>query len=330
MTDSKLIEGTALSTLRGTDAAAAIREIRELTTAAVNHEPWEILAGIDAVVVPDAHRLVITDIRADERSDDAPDRRRGTVVLQELEPFIRYVNLHHDEHATTVWTEHEPTALGAGSQAVGSIVAVLDDHAPSGAAGWGEHVARLDLLTTPEWRHWLRRDGELGKHLDFAEHLEDGIPEIRQPAAADLLDLVQQISVTRNMSFSSKASAHAGAVTLSYSEEEDAKSSKRGELDIPQSITLSLAPFPGGKRVELKANVRYRINEGGLTIGYKLERPQDALRQAVEHLHADLLDGLEDVIHDRVFRGKPVPASSRPGPRRELAFHTPPTGPSYR
>ena len=318
-------------------AAAAVREIRDIAQAAVELEPTELYPGITLGLVPPGYSPVIADVRPDQRADETPDRRRGTAVLQELEPFTRYVNLHRDADATTVWTEHDATFTGGDARPVGTITAILDDHAPSvlgstdddGRAGWGEHRATLALVTTPEWQHWLSRDGVMDHQVKLAEHIEDGIAEIRKPAAAELLDVIQTISVTRNVDFKSSSRTRDGQIQIAYVEDQDAKAGKRGDLTIPEKITLGLAAFPGGKPVELVARLRYRLSDGNLQIGYKLERPRDVLRQAVEHLHAELLDQLEADIQERVFRGKPIPADRREGPRTQLAFHTPPTGRNY-
>jgi uncharacterized protein YfdQ (DUF2303 family) len=317
-------------------AAAAVREIRDVSQAAVSHSPVELYPGIDLQVVPPGFTPVITDVRLPERADEHPDRRRGTAVLQELEPFTRYVNLHRDAAATTVWTDHDASSTGNSALPVGSITAILDDHAaptaaddPDGVAGWGEHRAKLDLVTTPEWQHWLSRDGVMSDQLKLAEHIEDGIAEIVKPAAAELLDVVQTISVTRGVDFKSSARTRDGQVQFQYVEDQEAKAGKRGDLTVPEKITLNIAAFPGGKRVELVARLRYRLSDGELQIGYKLERPGDVLRQAVEHLHAELLEQLEDDIQERVFRGAPIETAKREGPERKLAFHTAPGVPRY-
>jgi uncharacterized protein YfdQ (DUF2303 family) len=314
-------------------AAAAVREIRDIAQAAVKHEPQYLRDGLELQLVPDGYKAVVTDIREDPLEAEHPDRRRGTVTMQELEPFTRYVNLHRDPNATTVWTEHDATAKGGDARAVGRITGVLDDHAPSvkgatddaAAAGWGEHRVVLDLVTTPEWQHWLSRDGVSGSQEQLAEHIEDGIAEIVDPPAANLLDVIQTISVTRNVDFKSSARTRDGQIQFAYVEDQEAKAGKRGDLTVPEKITLNLSAFPGGKRVQLTARLRYRLNEGKLSIGYKLERPADVLRQAVEHLHAELLDQLETELQERVFRGQPVPEKVRAGKQRELRFHRPPT-----
>ncbi|EHN09447.1 hypothetical protein PAI11_37810 [Patulibacter medicamentivorans] len=292
-----------------TDQAAAIREVRDLAYQATSREPVELADGVGLHLRPYGHDLVVTDVRAPDDWAEHPLRRRGTATFDELEPFTRYVNTHHTDTsaATTVWTHHEAGALGKDDRPIGTITGILDDHdGVNGTAGWGEHRATLALRTTPEWRHWLSLDAKRVDQLALAEHLEDGIAEVIEPAAADLLDVVQTISVNRDVEFASSQRTTDGQIQFAYKEQQDAKAGNRGNLTIPERFKLAVAVFPGGDRVPLTARLRYRVSAGGLEIGYKLERPQDAVREAVEKLHADLLSKLDGGIAERVYRGAPI------------------------
>jgi hypothetical protein len=65
---------------------------------------------------------------------------------------------------------------------------------------------------------------------------------------------------------------------------------------------LGLAPFVGEDAYRISARLRYRIRGGDLLLGYRLDRPADVLRDAVDGI-ADRLG--QRFTLDRVFVGRP-------------------------
>jgi uncharacterized protein YfdQ (DUF2303 family) len=239
-----------------------------------------------SVVVPAGDSLRILDL---EEHLSHPQRARGTVHAATVSALIDYVTAHADESATTLWVH--PTS--------GRIVAVLDDHAGD-QPGWGEHRAQLDLTRTPEWKHWQRIDGTLIDQEQFAEHIQDGLREIVEPAAADMLEIAQSIQAKTQATFKSARRLADGAIGMEYDEQIDAKAGRKGQLQIPEQFTLAIAPFVGEDPYRITARLRYRIREGHLRIGYKLDRPDAVTR--------DTLNAIADRLSERftrVYLGEP-------------------------
>ena len=61
-----------------------------------------------------------------------------------------------------------------------------------------------------------------------------------------------------------------------------------------------LAPFLGEDRVPIEVLIRYRLREGKLSIGYKLVRPDDVVRHAI-----DMVAGRLQSSFERVYLGAP-------------------------
>jgi hypothetical protein len=57
-------------------------------------------------------------------------------------------------------------------------------------------------------------------------------------------------------------------------------------------------PFEGASAFRMTARLRYRISAGGLRIGYKLDRPEDVLREA--------FDDVTQVVRTNLAEGVPV------------------------
>jgi uncharacterized protein YfdQ (DUF2303 family) len=194
----------------------------------------------------------------------APRRSAGIYSPADADSFVNYATLHRSGEQTTVWVD----------QLNARIVAVLNDNGATGP-GWGDHRAVLALIKTPEWQHWLSADGKYLNQEQFAEHLQDGIMEIREPAAAEVLEVAQTIQGKTNADWKSATRLDNGAVGFSYQEEVVASAGRSGNLEIPAEIVLGVAPFYGEQPFEVRARLRYKIREGNLAIGYKLERPNE-------------------------------------------------------
>lgn len=265
------------------DAQAVIDAARARREARVDRvEPTEVLVYRD-----DSGEVRELDL---EHRLDAPRRAAGTYTAATLPSFIKLVKRHLDEARTTVWVH--PNS--------GEIVAVLDDHPADGSA-WGKHRARLQLITTDEWKFWTSKDGQMLGQEPFAEHIELGLKEIRNPAAADLLEIAQSFYATTSAEMRSAKRLQDGSVKVAYVEEVKASAGGSGEFEIPKQFTLGIAPFLGEEPYEVIARLRYRLNSGHLQLGYKLERPADVVRDALGQIAGRLVHE----FGDRVFMGSP-------------------------
>lgn len=220
------------------------------------------------VVVPEGVRPVEIDLSAWREN---PTRKTGVYRPATVEAFAAYVGQHTDPEVTTVWVH--PTS--------GKVVAVFDDNGQE-TPGWGQHRAELNLETTPEWDHWAGKDGEMLSQSDFADHIEVGLDDIAIPDGADVLEMAQTFHAKQNSTFRQATRLTSGETQFQYDEELQATAGKTGTLEIPQVLMLALSPFVGEERYKVTARLRYRLNSGKLTLGYKLDRPESVQRDALE------------------------------------------------
>jgi uncharacterized protein YfdQ (DUF2303 family) len=226
-----------------------------------------------------------------ERHAAAPWRPRGTAYPKSVDAFVAYVR-RHLTGSTTVWVE----------PLEGKVVAVLNDHREGQGPEWGDLRAELILPVTPEWTHWTSRDRRFGSQQEFAEHVEDGLDDVRDPAGATLLEIAQTMQATVNAEFRSASRLHDGTIAMQWTEHIDARAGSAGDLTIPQEITLGLAPFYGEQPYEVRARIRYRISGGNLTIGYVLDRPDVVIRDCLTGIR----ERLSEEFGDGVFIGQPA------------------------
>lgn len=249
--------------------------------------------------LPQDFQLHYTDPSYADRFNDHPRRARGQVTLHDLPSFIAYTKRHDQVEATTVWIDLVDA----------TAVAVVNDHAfdveggiGSGDPGWGDHRATFRALQTPEWNRWIAHDGRLMNQESFAELIEDGLPQIGEPDGATLLEIVQTLQGHTGAQWRSGHRLRDGRVQFGYVEEVTATAGEQGELAIPGSFMLVIAPFYGENPVPIRARFRYRLSGGKVSLGFKLDDP-DLVRLNAVRAMAGRLD--TEFGEGRVFRGAP-------------------------
>lgn len=262
--------------------AAAIIEVAQTASG-----PRELNPDIpQALIVPAGSQLALPDLRAWR---DHPTRRTGLYRPATVEAFAALGKLYADD-STTVWVH--PTN--------GDVVAVFDDN-PSVNPGWREHRALLQLQNTPEWLYWVAKDGQMMSQGDFAEHIEGGLEEIARPDAADVLEMAQSFHASHEASFRSQQRLASGEVQFLYDETIKATAGATGQLTVPTTILLAIAPFIAEAREQITARLRFRLSSGKLTLGYILDRPDSVLQAALEGVAERLAADFP-----RVFVGAPA------------------------
>jgi uncharacterized protein YfdQ (DUF2303 family) len=164
-----------------------------------------------------------------------------------------------------------------------------------GLAGWGDHGCKLSVQRTPEWARWRSSTG-LKTQLQFAEHVEDRLPDFLSPAAADMLEIAQTFQAKRNVEFESGKRLKSGETNLVFKETDTTRAGQKGDLDVPDEFTIRLPLFEGGEPQEVRCRLRYRINDGTLNIGYQLVDPEELERVAFRNVVAAVEAGITQPI----------------------------------
>ncbi|MFE0021935.1 YfdQ family protein [Amycolatopsis sp. NPDC059021] len=261
--------------------AAVVADIQRRADEATPPQPFDL--------APEKS-VVVRTLRNDERVDttdlenllDQPRRPRGTALLTDPSDFAAYVT-RLATASTTVWADQDSL----------KVTATFNDHANGFSAGWRDHRAVLKLKHDDDWKAWLRQDGSLLSQEDFAEHLEDRAHTIVNPDTATMLEIALTFQTRRNASFSRGARLNSGDVQLAWSEETTAKAGASGRLEVPAEFTIAVAPFFGLPATEVTARLRWRIRDGQLGIGYRLDRPDLVHRKAFADVRQMLADSLD-------------------------------------
>ena len=197
-----------------TITTATARVVEQLTREAV--APREIEPGLYLAADAETGSRVI-DVRDQiQRTKDHPLRKTGAVTLTQHDSFTAYL-AKHALPDTEMWADIDKDR----------VVAVINAHGGSadrtirdeGLAGWGDHRATLQLVTTQDWRDWTGNSGKLLLQTDFAEFVEQHLPNILRPSAADMLELAQTIKGHTKVSFESSKRVKSGETAIEWRED---------------------------------------------------------------------------------------------------------------
>lgn len=243
-------------------------------------KPYQLASNHWLVRDTDGQARVIDLSDEIERAQPNPNRKTGARTVVDVPSFAAYL-AKHGVIESELW----------GARDRGTVRAVINAHESSdsgegvdtnGVAGWGDHTVTLQLRHSDDWNDWTKNNGQWLSQVDFAEFVEDHLPNFGSPTGAEALELAQSFRATQKVEFG--ATKHAGGeTTLSYVETTDAKAStKKGDIVFPDKVTLGIHVYDQGKAYALDARLRYRVRAGELLMGYKLDRPKDVLQQAFD------------------------------------------------
>lgn len=244
-------------------------------------------------------KLIDLEAEADKaKFAHTPRRKTGIYPVHDASSLVAYVAKHGDPD-TEVWAD----AIGA------KITAVLNAHEDTDGTVPGarheDHRVVYTVQKTEAWKRWTAGDGKLGSQSEFAELIEDRAVDVVDPVAAIMLEIAQTFHATSGVTFESSKRLSSGERQLAYHETVDAKAGHTKQLEIPEVFTLGLKPFEGAEGYKVTARLRYRITDGNLRIGYKLERPEDVLREAFLGVVTQVADGIEalGLLNSPMFLG---------------------------
>ncbi len=192
------------------DAAVIVRDQTRLATA-----PTEIEPGLFIVVDTNGDHQLIDARDQIQRTKDHPRRKTGSVTLAQHDSFTDYL-AKHALTETEVWADINKDSITAVINAHSGTTGDTGEGFTEGIAGWGDHHATLQLVTTQDWRDWTGNNGKLVGQQEFAEFVEQHLPNFLRPSAADMLELAQTIKGHTKVSFESSKRVKSGETAIEW------------------------------------------------------------------------------------------------------------------
>jgi len=215
-----------------------------------------------------------------------PEHVEASATVLDVNSFIDYLARRTSAAPDEV---DEGYLLGAGLLELWAdvdartITGVLD-----GVQGWRRHQVTLRLKTSREFGEWLAIDGKLLPQVEFAQFVEDHLSTIGEPDAAQLLDICQTLDGHSAASWSMQNRLANGQRRFRWEETVEARAGAKGELTIPESLTLVVRIFQGSDPIAIKARFRYRPAATGMQLAVKLDEPATALEKAFSAIVEDV------------------------------------------
>lgn len=281
---------------------AAVRSLTDLGVTLA--EPREILGDGSELValaytVPDGYNVTTVNVEnmlAPYRN--GPAHATGQYVVKNVASFLAYYAKHAQADAET-WVSPK------------EIVAVLDANTgvhggPAFVPGdtrWERHRLVLQLVHSPEWIKWTNYSGKFIAQSDFAEFLEDCVGHIKTPDMATVLEVAQSLQATVKVDFKSAYRTQDGRRAFKYEETATTRAGQKGELEIPERLTLRLRVYEGQEPTDIVARFRYRITGDNLQLGIVIDQIPEILEQALDEVRITIADCID---RGNVYTGVPA------------------------
>jgi uncharacterized protein YfdQ (DUF2303 family) len=233
-----------------------------------------------------------------------PERRRGNIVTTSLDSFSAAVNRYKDKDTSVLFA----LMNGIGNA---SLLAVLDYHPPGPKntdARHGEHRVSYAFPVSDEWKAWTAKAGRFISQEEFADFLEERIPDVCDPAEAGpnakklaaqlgidlatpgvLLQLSRSLHIRVGQRVVSHHNLSTGEAQIAF--EEKHESAEGGPLKIPGGFVIGIPPFKQDVPYHLPVRLRYRVVEGKVTWMFAVQRIdaawEDAVKRACNKVQTD-------------------------------------------
>jgi len=224
--------------------------------------------GKPFVIVPEGYKAQIVDeVFAN------PNRASGVVKPRDATSFVNYFN-----------RQKRPESLIYASLDPAKILGVIDDHraysaevAQGDGANWRGYRVEFAVPASREWKVWTGKDRKALNQLEFAELIEDNLPDIINPDGSTMLSVALNFEASKEGNFVSAARLQDGSTNFVWKEDVNATGNK---VAMPAQITLEIPVFENGQPSPVEARIKYRIKDGNLTTWYELVRPHKVLEGA--------------------------------------------------
>lgn len=230
-----------------------------------------------------------------ERYLPQPTRIRGKQVFSRAGSFITYVNdfVRNDDLAKSrLYVDEFRGRLGGsfpGEQRIRSITmnCILDDPAAHDAPQHRDHSAHLELTVSDQFLKWLAINDRPLSHGEIVEFLDDNVMDILDPEPGRMMEIIQNFSATKQVSFHSGSRLDSGDIQFQFTEETTAKGNHVETF--PGSFSIGVPIFPGDDPYRMEVLVRYTLREGSLRMRFVIRRPElyveDAADRKLEEIH---------------------------------------------
>lgn len=209
-----------------------------------------------------------------------PLRQKTIRTLDTVSSFNEYVKRFKNHESSAYITKNSG----------GYIITAEIDHRSSAEFVFDDHKASVSLVYSEPMTKWFAMNGKTMSQDQFADLLEERSKEIREPSAADILELAQSLHVTRNLSVKSMVRSNRSHNAISFNQDQGIRGGVDGDVELPTSFAIEVEPFARHRlSTKIVALLRPRIKEDKPVFTYELQ----LVEEAVEDVLAEIVSQIE-------------------------------------
>lgn len=210
-------------------------------------------------VIPNDAQLVSLDAY---QFSERPQRIETLVEVTDDESFVGYFADFREDGVSRIFAD----------RATRTLRGYIDYHSVEDPA-FLSHTVTLRCVETEEYKAWTQAAGRWTDQAAFAAFIDDNIADITAPSGGAMRDAARDLRAKRNVDFASIVSLETGAATMRY-EENIRGTVKGGELEVPETFTITIPVFEGGQKYDIAGRLQFMINEQKkLQFKYLLNKP---------------------------------------------------------
>lgn len=161
-----------------------------------------------------------------------------------------------------------------------------------------DHLATFTAKHSLEWQTWVASSGKRMTQEAFAVFIEDNAPDIQNPSAIKLQEIVLNLEASGSAEFKSFKRLEDGSVSFLFKEEVNGTSNG---VPFPKQFEVLLRPYVGCIAVPLVAKLRFRNDGGKLSLWYDLLRHEQVKRAAFD----EIVEAVASSTSTVVLKGRP-------------------------
>jgi uncharacterized protein YfdQ (DUF2303 family) len=242
-------------------------------------------------VLPEGYKLEVKDLASRNRDraiedweheNGRPWRNKGRVMVADVESFLLMLRREMIPASTIVTANMDNKEFTA-----------IIDYAESGSvAGYGDRTIVLRLLMTTEFKRWVDNNRTKMNQVELADFLEANLEYIVEPPAADVIETVRALKVTKKASFGSTTDNATGKVSVAYSEDIKGETINKS-VDLVSRFKIVIPPFHGSDTYKISCNLRFDTDQGVLLVHYAMIDGVAAVEHAFQEESKKVRGGVE-------------------------------------
>jgi len=200
-----------------------------------------------------------------------PLRIEQDVTLQDADSFIAYAK-EFMTGATLIFFDVEAEVFRAAF-----------DYHELDKPSWNEHSASFKPRRSVEFETWMAANRKQMTQVDFARFLEENLPDIVEPPAAELLQVALTFEAKKSVEFSSGVRLANGQIQFQY-DEVVRGTAQKGTIEIPEKFVLGVPIHVNGPAYRIEVRLRWRLQEGKVVFWYEVVRPHRYVEHALKEI----------------------------------------------